>query len=149
VTRTYPAPAAVPIIPLETLPQGVHPGYVLDKYIHLARLTQKLAAELMGMTRKNVNLIIREKQGVSLGTAVRLAALFTQTTVEYWRQLQDRYELHHRAVLKRHALKLAYGLLVLRLVFGWHHPVRAAMPEACPLRSDLACRLLCPFHMPS
>jgi addiction module HigA family antidote len=144
VARPKLAPGEVPIIPLETLPPGVHPGYVLDKYIHDARLNQKLAAELMGMTRHTVNLIVREKQGVSLPTAVRLATLFTQTTVAYWRQLQDRYELHRRQALKQRVLKVVVAAVALRVVVCLAfegRPVEAAPahPPGCSRVAGCTC----------
>src|SRR5205814_6469606 len=70
-----------------------HPGELLrDEIMPAANLTQDKLATLLGVSRRTVNEIIREKRSLSADLAHRLARLFN-TTPELWLGLQQDVDL--------------------------------------------------------
>jgi addiction module HigA family antidote len=94
-----PEPAA-PAIPLPSIPVGVHPGQVLRQWLALRKLTQTVAAELIGMSRSNLNLIICGHRRLSPETALQIGTVF-HTGPDYWLQIQNRYDIHRAALRAR------------------------------------------------
>jgi addiction module HigA family antidote len=70
-----------------------HPGELLrEEIMPAARLTQEALAERLGVSRRTINEIVREKRSVSADIAHRLARFFN-TTPEFWLGLQQDVDL--------------------------------------------------------
>jgi len=70
-----------------------HPGEILrEDYLIPLRLTQKVFAEHINVTRKTISAIVNERSGVSPDMAVRFAHAL-DTTAEFWMNLQASYDL--------------------------------------------------------
>jgi addiction module HigA family antidote len=77
---------------VETLPP-MHPGEVLrEEFMEPLGLTAGKVAKACGIPRNRIELIARERLGISGDTALRLGRLFG-TSAELWMNLQKRYEL--------------------------------------------------------
>ena len=76
-----------------------HPGELIRETIDgIAeetgkRLTVEEVAQGLGTTRKTLSAIINGKQGVTPEMAVKLSVAFSNTTPEFWLQVQDNYNL--------------------------------------------------------
>ena len=71
----------------------VHPGEViLEDFLKASSLSQNRLAKAMNITATRLNEIIRGRRGISRDTALRLARA-TDTTSEFWLNLQALYEL--------------------------------------------------------
>lgn len=77
---------------IATLPP-LHPGEVLREDFMLPRkLTAGRIAKACGIPRNRIEMIVREKLGISGDTALRLGRVLG-TTADVWMNLQKRYEL--------------------------------------------------------
>jgi antitoxin HigA-1 len=75
-----------------------HPGELLrEEIMPAAHLTQDRLASLLGVSRRTINEIVREKRSVSADMAHRLARLF-DTTAEFWLGLQQDVDLWKSAI---------------------------------------------------
>ena len=71
----------------------VHPGEVLfEEFLKPWGLSQNQLAQHMGITATRLNEIVRGQRGITGDTALRLARA-TNTTPEFWLNLQALYEL--------------------------------------------------------
>jgi len=71
----------------------VHPGEVLlEEFLKPWGLSQNRLAQHMGITTNRLNEIVRGRRGITGDTALRLARA-TQTTPEFWLNLQSLYDL--------------------------------------------------------
>ena len=71
----------------------LHPGEVLrEEFMEPLGLTAYALAKACQIERPRLERIVREQQGISADTALRLAKYFG-TTPEFWMNLQSRYEL--------------------------------------------------------
>ena len=71
----------------------LHPGEVLrEEYMEPLGITAYALAKACQIERPRLERIVRELQGISADTALRLAKYFG-TTPEFWMNLQSRYEL--------------------------------------------------------
>lgn len=71
-----------------------HPGEVLlEEFLKPKDITQRAAAEAMGVSLNRLNEIVKGKRGVTAETALRLAE-FVGTTPEFWLILQNAVDLH-------------------------------------------------------
>jgi len=78
-------------IPKKRKPTG--PGQYIKKYIIEGQnISQAQLATLLNTTRKTINLIVLEKQGISLDMAHRLSKL-TKTNIEFWLNAQRAVEI--------------------------------------------------------
>ena len=70
-----------------------HPGEVfLEDFLVPLGITQKEAAERLGMSYPRMNEIVKGKRSVTPDTALRLAR-FTSTEPEFWLNLQQAVDL--------------------------------------------------------
>ena len=70
-----------------------HPGEVfLEDFLIPLGITQKEAAERLGMSYPRMNEIVKGKRSVTPDTALRLAR-FTSTEPEFWLNLQQAVDL--------------------------------------------------------
>ncbi len=69
-----------------------HPGEILREYIEETHKTITEIAQGIGISRKNLSLILNGHAGVTAEMAIRLGAAFG-TTPELWVNLQKQYDL--------------------------------------------------------
>jgi antitoxin HigA-1 len=71
----------------------LHPGEVLrEEFMEPLGITAYALAKACQIERPRLERIVREQQGISADTALRLSKYFG-TTPEFWMNLQSRYEL--------------------------------------------------------
>src|SRR3990172_467059 len=71
----------------------IHPGEVLlEEFLKPWGVSQNRLAQHMGIPTSRLNEIVRGRRGITGDTALRLARA-TQTTPEFWLNLQALYEL--------------------------------------------------------
>src|ERR1700757_205966 len=71
----------------------LHPGEVLrEEFMEPLGITAYSLAKACQIERPRLERIVREQQGITADTALRLAKFFG-TTPEFWMNLQTRYEL--------------------------------------------------------
>jgi addiction module HigA family antidote len=71
----------------------LHPGEVLrEEFMEPFGITAYALAKACQIERPRLERIVREQQGISADTALRLGKYFG-TTPEFWMNLQSRYEL--------------------------------------------------------
>jgi addiction module HigA family antidote len=92
-------PKPVPAIPLERVTHGVHPGYVLRRYLHSHHMTQDDARLKTGLSRTTITELLAMRRSVTASTAIALGTLFG-TDADYWLTIQNHYA-SWRAQLKR------------------------------------------------
>ena len=68
------------------------PGYFIKEQMEYRSWTQEELAEVMGMTIKHINQILKDKQSITLDTAKVLAEVF-DTSPQYWINLDSNYRL--------------------------------------------------------
>lgn len=68
------------------------PGYFIKEQMEYRSWTQEELAEVMGMTIKHINAILKDKQTITLDTAKVLAEVF-DTSPQYWLNLDANYRL--------------------------------------------------------
>ena len=70
-----------------------HPGGILKRhYLEPLELTVSKVAQVLGVSRKTLSMLVNERCGVSPELALRLAKAFN-TTPELWLNLQQHYDL--------------------------------------------------------
>jgi antitoxin HigA-1 len=81
------------MIPLPEAPR--HPGTILKNLLGAQKVhpTQEELAEALGVSRRRLNELMREKRGITPDTALRLAHYF-DTSPEYWLHAQVAWDLH-------------------------------------------------------
>ncbi len=78
-----------------------HPGELIRETINGIveetgkKLTVEEVASGLGTTRKTLSAIINGKQSVTPEMAIKLSTAFSNTTAEFWLQVQDNYDLFH------------------------------------------------------
>ena len=68
-----------------------HPGYYLKEMVEESGLTQEDFAKRLGTTPKNLSILIRGEQSLSIEIATRLSRMYG-TTIHYWLNLQQTYD---------------------------------------------------------
>lgn len=68
-----------------------HPGYYIQELVEDSGLTQEDFAKRLDTTPKNLSLLIRGEQNLSIDIAVKLARLFSNS-IEFWLNLQATYD---------------------------------------------------------
>lgn len=68
-----------------------HPGYYIQELVEDSGLTQEDFAKRLDTTPKNLSLLIRGAQNLSIDIAVKLARLFNNS-IEFWLNLQATYD---------------------------------------------------------
>ena len=70
---------------------AVHPGYYVKELVEESGLTQEDYARRLGTTPKNLSILIRGEQSLSIDMATKLSRMLG-TTVVYWLRLQQAYD---------------------------------------------------------
>ena len=68
-----------------------HPGYYIKEIVDESGLTQEDFAKRLDTTPKNLSLLIRGEQSLSIDIAMKLSRLIG-TSVNYWLNLQNAYD---------------------------------------------------------
>ena len=68
-----------------------HPGYYIKELVEESGLTQEDFAKRLDTTPKNLSVLISGNQSLSIDIAMKLSRM-TGTSVEYWLNLQKRYD---------------------------------------------------------
>nr|MCR4608182.1 HigA family addiction module antidote protein [Eubacterium sp.] len=68
-----------------------HPGYYLKEIIDESGLTQEDFAKRLGTTPKNLSILVRGEQSLSIDIATKLSRMLG-TTIAYWLNLQQAYD---------------------------------------------------------
>jgi len=68
-----------------------HPGYYIKEIVDESGLTQADFAKRLGTTPKNLSLLIRGEQSLSIDIAMKLSRMLG-TSVRYWLNLQNAYD---------------------------------------------------------
>ena len=88
-----------------------HPGYYIMEVIEEYGITQEDFAKRLGTTPKNISLLVRGEQSLSVDMAMKLSRMLG-TSMQYWLNLQNAYDMvlaqiasdeelgHERIVLK-------------------------------------------------
>lgn len=75
--------------------EPTHPGEILlEEFLAPLDLTQRDLAGALHVPYQRVNEIVNRRRGVTPGTALRLAKFFG-TSVDFWLNLQQRWDLYH------------------------------------------------------
>jgi len=73
--------------------RSIHPGEVLrEEFLLPLEMSANALAMRLRVPAPRINDLVREKRGVSVDTALRLARFFN-TTPEFWLNLQTAYDL--------------------------------------------------------
>lgn len=71
----------------------MHPGEMLrEEYMEPLEINTYQLAKALNVPYRRIELICKEKSGISADTAIRLAKYFG-TTPQFWMRLQDDYEI--------------------------------------------------------
>lgn len=81
-----------------------HPGFYLKEMVDESGLTQEDFAKRLGTTPKNLSILIRGEQGLSIDIAAKLSRMLG-TTVSYWLNLQQAYDEMQAEFLSEEELK--------------------------------------------
>lgn len=68
-----------------------HPGYYIKEIVDESGLTQEDFAKRLGTTPKNLSLLIRGEQSISIDIAMKLSRMIG-TSIAYWLNLQNGYD---------------------------------------------------------
>src|ERR1700722_4635693 len=78
---------------MKNLMRPIHPGEILlEEYLKPMDLSANALAQAIGVPANRIRGIVNGERGITADTALRLAAAFG-TTVEFWLNLQQSYEL--------------------------------------------------------
>lgn len=81
-----------------------HPGYYLKEVVEESGLTQDEFAKRLGTTPKNLSILIKGDQNLSIDIAAKLSRMFG-TTAAYWLNLQQLYDELRAEFLSEEELK--------------------------------------------
>jgi len=80
-----------------------HPGYYLKEVVDESGLTQEDFAKRLGTTPKNLSVLIRGEQSLSIDVAAKLSRMLG-TTITYWLNLQQAYDERLAEILSEEEL---------------------------------------------
>ena len=73
--------------------RAIHPGEIIkEEYLKPLNMSANALAVALRIPAPRINDVIRQKRGVSIDTALRLARYFN-TTAQFWMNLQVSYDL--------------------------------------------------------
>jgi addiction module HigA family antidote len=71
----------------------IHPGEIIkEEYLKPLSMSVSALAVALRVPASRINDVVRQKRGVSIDTALRLARYFN-TTAQFWMNLQTSYDL--------------------------------------------------------
>ncbi len=73
--------------------RAIHPGEIIrEEYLVPLGMSASALAVALRVPAPRINDVVREKRGISVDTALRLARYFS-TTAQFWLNLQTSYDL--------------------------------------------------------
>ena len=73
--------------------RAIHPGEIIkEEYLEPLKMSANALAVALRVSAPRINDVIKQKRGVSIDTALRLAIYFN-TTPQFWMNLQISYDL--------------------------------------------------------
>ncbi len=73
--------------------RAIHPGEIIkEEYLKPLNMSASALAVALRVPATRINDVVRQKRGVSVDTALRLARYFN-TTPQFWMNLQNSYDL--------------------------------------------------------
>lgn len=81
-----------------------HPGYYLREIVEGSGLTQEDFARRLGTTPKNLSILVRGEQSISIDIASKLSRMIG-TTAAYWLNLQQAYDEKLAEILSKQELE--------------------------------------------
>ncbi len=73
--------------------RAIHPGEIIkEEYLEPLNMSASALAVALRVPAPRINDVIKQKRGVSIDTALRLARYFN-TTPQFWMNLQNSYDL--------------------------------------------------------
>ncbi len=73
--------------------RAIHPGEIIrEEYLKPLGMSANALATALRVSAPRINDVVREKRGISVDTALRLARYFN-TTAQFWLNLQTSYDL--------------------------------------------------------
>ncbi|MEA3545265.1 MAG: HigA family addiction module antitoxin [Thermodesulfobacteriota bacterium] len=92
--------------------RAIHPGEIIrEEYLEPLGMSANALATALRVSAPRINDVVREKRGVSVDTALRLARYFN-TTAQFWLNLQTSYDLK---VAQQNAETIQREVLPLRV----------------------------------
>ena len=87
-----------------------HPGYYIKEIIDESGLTQADFAERLDTTPKNLSLLVRGEQSLSVNMAMKLSKMLG-TSIQYWLNLQNAYDTMLAQIASDEELELEKSVL--------------------------------------
>jgi len=73
--------------------RAIHPGEIIrEEYLVPLGMSANALATALRVSAPRINDVVREKRGISVDTALRLARYFN-TTAQFWMNLQTSYDI--------------------------------------------------------
>ncbi|MDU9050743.1 MAG: HigA family addiction module antitoxin [Candidatus Electrothrix sp. Rat3] len=89
----------------------IHPGEIIkEEYLEPLGMSVNALAVALRVPAPRINDVVRQKRGVSIDTALRLARYFN-TTAQFWMNLQVSYDLK---IAKQHIEKIKNEVIPLQ-----------------------------------
>jgi HTH-type transcriptional regulator/antitoxin HigA len=131
-----------------------HPGYYIQEIIEESGLTQADFAYRLGTTPKNLSLLIRGEQSLSVDMAMKLSKM-VGTSIQYWLNLQIAYDAVLAQIASDENLKSEIAVLKMlgynyfRDNFGLPHLPRMLAEQVAQVRAFLNVASLTVLTKPS
>ena len=91
----------------------IHPGEIIkEEYLEPLNMSANALAIALRVPAPRINDVIRQKRGISIDTALRLARFFN-TTPQFWMNLQVSYDLK---MAKQNVAKIENEIIPLQVV---------------------------------
>lgn len=91
----------------------IHPGEIIkEEYLEPLNMSANALAIALRVPAPRINDVIRQKRGISIDTALRLARYFN-TTPQFWMNLQVSYDLK---MAKQNVAKIKKEIIPLQAV---------------------------------
>ena len=89
----------------------IHPGEIIkEEYLKPLNMSVNALAIALRIPAPRINDVVRQKRGVSIDTALRLARYFN-TTAQFWMNLQISYDLK---IAKQNMVKIKNEIIPLQ-----------------------------------
>ncbi len=91
----------------------IHPGEIIkEEYLEPLSMSVSALAVALRVPASRINDVVRQKRGVSIDTALRLARYFN-TTAQFWMNLQISYDLK---IARQNMTKIEDEIIPLQMV---------------------------------
>jgi addiction module HigA family antidote len=93
--------------------RAIHPGEIIkEEYLEPLNMSANALAVALRVPAPRINDVIRQKRGISIDTALRLARYFN-TTPQFWMNLQISYDLK---MAKQNMTKIENEIIPLQVI---------------------------------